>query len=81
MAGTTGMGPSSFSTTFTTPGPGFNPNQVSTPYPGMSHTMTSQNTMPYQGVGTGGPEVIFSGKHNGLCLYLGRILRYVSRLL
>ena len=80
MAGTTGMGPSSFSTTFTTPGHGFNPNQVSTPYQSIGQSVTMQNASAYPGLATGSPEVFFSGKHNGLCLYLGRILRLVFAL-
>ena len=59
--------------------PGMHPAQASTPmmygqqhmYPSMDVTM---------GAGPGFMQnVTFSGKHNGICLYLARILRY-SRL-
>jgi len=56
--------------------PGMHPAQASTPmmygqqhmYPSMDVTM---------GAGPGFMQnVTFSGKHNGICLYLARILRY-----
>ena len=76
MAGTAGGG---FATSFTSPVGAFKPNQVSTPYSNGSagaYNQTAQNASMFGGVGAG-PEVLFSGKHNGLCLYLGRILRLV----
>ena len=59
---------------------GFNPNQMSTPYPNMSQSFSQpQSPMGMNasqiGGATGQQEVVFSGKHNGLCLYLARLLR------
>ena len=47
---------------------GFQPGIVSTPYPNLNQSVAqSMNVVQ---------EIMFSGKHNGLCLYLARILRY-----
>jgi len=48
--------------------PGFNPSMISTPYPGGQPGFSSPMNIGQQ-------EVQYSGKHNGLCLYLARILR------
>ncbi len=71
---------SNFSMSLSSPGAGFNPNQVSTPYPSGYQAMNAQpqNALGFPGLAPSGPEVIFSGKHDGLCLYLGRILRWVQ---
>ena len=61
------------------------PNQMSTPVPGFAPTQLFPQS-PGGGAGysmmqaplTYAQEVQFSGKHNGICLYLARILRYVA---
>ncbi|CAC5400979.1 NUP155 [Mytilus coruscus] len=57
-------------------GPGLHPSQTSTPAPGMGpggmHYHHQFN--PTQNITH---DIVFSGKHNGICLYLSRILRSV----
>ena len=60
---------------------GFNPSLMSTPFPGMDHSMAMPQATtlgPSLGTGMGQTEVQYSGKHQGLCLYLARILRWVA---
>ena len=62
--------------TFTSPDSGgFNPNAISTPHmaPDSPHT----NTLLVNNGGSEAVDYQFSGRHNGLYLYLGRILRPV----
>ena len=57
--------------------------QTSTPFPNVTQQLQFQSPSSNTFV-PGSPEVIYSGKHNGLCLYLSRILRcviYLSRIL
>ncbi|XP_048876664.1 nuclear pore complex protein Nup155 [Brienomyrus brachyistius] len=51
-----------------TPAPGLVPASMSTPL-----IPASPGAPPLTG-GSAGPEVVFSGKHNGICLYFSRIL-------
>ncbi|XP_052257804.1 nuclear pore complex protein Nup155-like [Dreissena polymorpha] len=66
--------PHNFSS-FPTPAPGMHPNQASTPLMYGNQTMYQHMDMSM----SGGPgymqNITFSGKHNGICLYLSRILR------
>ncbi|KAK2179646.1 hypothetical protein NP493_478g02009 [Ridgeia piscesae] len=48
--------------------------QTSTPFPNVTQQLQFQSPASNT-FAPGSPEVIFSGKHNGLCLYLSRILR------
>ncbi|NWH73279.1 NU155 protein, partial [Piaya cayana] len=53
-----------------TTGQGFPPPAVSTPFPSgnsLSHPGTSVSGMM-------GPEIVFSGRHNGICIYFARIV-------
>ncbi|KFQ41859.1 Nuclear pore complex protein Nup155, partial [Nestor notabilis] len=51
-----------------TPGQGLQPRNMSTPiYP-------SGNSMSHPGTGMMGPEIVFSGRHNGICIYFARII-------
>ncbi|KAK3089178.1 hypothetical protein FSP39_001520 [Pinctada imbricata] len=50
------------------------PHQTSTPAPGMGHEYYHQ-VMPQGQNFT--QDIIFSGKHNGICLYFARILRCI----
>ncbi|CAH1772348.1 unnamed protein product [Owenia fusiformis] len=66
--------------TFATPGPGV-PNQMSTPNPNYLPPQQQQQQQQQQNqtfppnVNLFGQEVTYSGKHNGICQYLARILR------
>ncbi|KAI0209905.1 hypothetical protein LSAT2_005340 [Lamellibrachia satsuma] len=74
---TTYGGPQSFLAApggFVTPRRGDHQPQTSTPFPNVTQQLQFQSPSTNT-FGTGSPEVIFSGKHNGLCLYLSRILR------
>ncbi|XP_030368345.1 nuclear pore complex protein Nup155 isoform X2 [Strigops habroptila] len=52
----------------TPPGQGLQPRNMSTPiYP-------SGNSMSHPGAGMMGPEIVFSGRHNGICIYFARII-------
>uniref|UniRef100_A0A8V5H400 Nuclear pore complex protein Nup155 n=1 Tax=Melopsittacus undulatus TaxID=13146 RepID=A0A8V5H400_MELUD len=52
----------------TTPGQGLQPRSMSTPiYP-------SANSMSHPGAGMMGPDIVFSGRHNGICIYFARII-------
>ncbi|KTF91631.1 hypothetical protein cypCar_00039637 [Cyprinus carpio] len=51
-----------------TPAPGMFPPSMSTPY------IPATPMMPSGAVTSAGPEVIFSGKHNGISIYFTRIL-------
>uniref|UniRef100_A0A8B9J1Q5 Nucleoporin 155 n=1 Tax=Amazona collaria TaxID=241587 RepID=A0A8B9J1Q5_9PSIT len=52
----------------TTPAQGLQPRNMSTPiYP-------SGNSMSHTGAGMMGPEIVFSGRHNGICIYFARII-------
>ena len=53
--------------------------QTSTPFPNVTQQLQFQSPASNT-FAPGSPEVIFSGKHNGLCLYLSRILRCVKSL-
>jgi len=59
-----------------TPYPGVAPRQLSFSSPGS--TVSGSFISP---VDTGHANIVFSYKHRGLCLYLARILRYVTRCL
>ncbi|XP_039606595.1 nuclear pore complex protein Nup155 [Polypterus senegalus] len=53
---------------FSTPSPGIQTQIVSTPF-------IPTNTLPGTQLATmAGPEVVFSGKHNGICIFFSRIL-------
>ncbi|CAB1318328.1 unnamed protein product, partial [Coregonus sp. 'balchen'] len=52
-----------------TPAPGMMPQSVSTPY----IPTTPMSSAPITGMSSG-PEVVFSGKHNGISVYFTRIL-------
>ncbi|KFO90279.1 Nuclear pore complex protein Nup155, partial [Buceros rhinoceros silvestris] len=55
----------------TTPGPGLQSPCVSTPM------FSSGNSMSHPGTsisGMTGPEIVFSGRHNGICIYFARII-------
>lgn len=49
-------------------------HQTSTPAPGMGHPYFHPAMTPGPNITQ---EIAFSGKYNGICLYLARILRYV----
>ncbi|XP_076159281.1 nuclear pore complex protein Nup155 isoform X1 [Alosa pseudoharengus] len=71
VPGSPGPGGSLFSAPsfLTTPAPGVPPVMASTPYnPAMPMGVGSGS------VATSGPEVVFSGKHNGIAIYFTRIL-------
>lgn len=52
---------------------GLHPSQTSTPAPGMGPGMYYHHPFsPSQNITS---DIAFSGKHNGICLYLSRILR------
>ncbi|XP_057289225.1 nuclear pore complex protein Nup155 isoform X1 [Pezoporus wallicus] len=52
----------------TTPGQGLQPRSMSTPiYP-------SGNSMSHPAAGMMSPEIVFSGRHNGICIYFARII-------
>ncbi|KAH0627891.1 hypothetical protein JD844_008444 [Phrynosoma platyrhinos] len=56
---------------FTTPAQGLQPPAMSTP------VYTSSGQMSQPGASLGGtmcPEIVFSGKHNGICIYFSRII-------
>ncbi|XP_013406007.1 nuclear pore complex protein Nup155 [Lingula anatina] len=73
-----GPGQTSFSG-FTTPAPGMHPNQMSTPITSGfgQQPQQQQQQQQQQSTFTSGlaHEMMFSGKHDGLCLYVGRIVR------
>ncbi|XP_064356435.1 nuclear pore complex protein Nup155-like isoform X1 [Dromaius novaehollandiae] len=55
----------------TTPGQGLQPPSMSTPM------FPSGNSMSHPGTsisGMMGPEIVFSGRHNGICIYFARII-------
>ncbi|KAF1479144.1 hypothetical protein FQV08_0001601, partial [Pygoscelis antarcticus] len=55
----------------TTPGQGLQPPSISTPM------FPSGNSMSHPGTsisGMMGPEIVFSGRHNGICIYFARII-------
>uniref|UniRef100_A0A673ZIB4 Nuclear pore complex protein Nup155 n=1 Tax=Salmo trutta TaxID=8032 RepID=A0A673ZIB4_SALTR len=54
-----------------TPAPGMMPQSVSTPY------VPAMPSAPIAGLSSG-PEVVFSGKHNGISVYFTRILGFSS---
>ena len=58
------------------------PTRMSTPAPGAMMHGYGQSMYPTGVASLPGhmQEVIFSGKHNGICIYLSRILRYVKHL-
>ncbi|OXB79178.1 UNVERIFIED_CONTAM: hypothetical protein H355_006637 [Colinus virginianus] len=60
------------SPSLSTPGPGLQPTNVSTPiFPSgnsLSHPGTSISS------GMMGPEIVFSGRHYGICIYFARII-------
>ncbi|XP_061215354.1 nuclear pore complex protein Nup155 [Neopsephotus bourkii] len=54
---------------------------VDTPCPNLSFLTTprqglqpSGNSMSHAGAGMMGPEIVFSGRHNGICIYFARII-------
>ena len=53
---------------------GLHPHQTSTPAPGMGHGYFHPALTQGQNFTQ---DIIFSGKHNGICLYLARIIRWV----
>ncbi|XP_060081127.1 nuclear pore complex protein Nup155-like [Ylistrum balloti] len=53
---------------------GLHPTVTSTPAPGMGHGYFHPSLTPGPNMGQ---DVLFSGKHNGICLYLSRILRCI----
>ncbi|XP_072272710.1 nuclear pore complex protein Nup155 [Pyxicephalus adspersus] len=57
-----------------TPQQGIYPPAVSTPLYTLG-TPTQQSAAPLAGIM--GPEVIFSGKHNGICIYFSRIMNNI----
>ncbi|XP_067677422.1 nuclear pore complex protein Nup155-like isoform X1 [Haliotis asinina] len=58
---------------FATPMPGMQPAHMSTPAP---HSFQQSFYQPgLTSLGSHSQEVIYSGKHNGICIYLSRILR------
>lgn len=59
-------GPSTVGPVMSSPAPGIVPPAFGTPFT----PMTSAPMTPM----SAGPEVIFSGKHNGICIYFARIL-------
>ncbi|XP_050400754.1 nuclear pore complex protein Nup155 isoform X1 [Patella vulgata] len=63
----------SMSQNIQTPHPGMQPAHMSTPAQGYNQSYYQPSMMQPMG----GPmqDVMFSGKHNGICIYLGRILR------
>ncbi|XP_046570812.1 LOW QUALITY PROTEIN: nuclear pore complex protein Nup155-like, partial [Haliotis rubra] len=67
--GAANIGPASFSS-------GMQPAHMSTPAP---HSFQQSFYQPgLTSLGSHSQEVIYSGKHNGICIYLSRILRYGS---
>ncbi|ESO88145.1 hypothetical protein LOTGIDRAFT_234706 [Lottia gigantea] len=66
----------SLSQTLQTPHPGMHPAHMSTPAPGFNQSYFQPSMMGNISTG-GGPlqDILYSGKHNGICIYLGRILR------
>ncbi|XP_037120775.1 nuclear pore complex protein Nup155 [Syngnathus acus] len=60
--------PSNVGPMMSSPGPGIFPPPLATPYAPM-HTGSAPITPM-----SVGPEVIFSGKHNGICVYFARVL-------
>uniref|UniRef100_A0A8D0GNR6 Nucleoporin 155 n=1 Tax=Sphenodon punctatus TaxID=8508 RepID=A0A8D0GNR6_SPHPU len=55
----------------TTPAPGLQPPSMSTP------VFAAGSPMPHAGLsasGMMGPEIVYSGKHNGICIYFARII-------
>ncbi|KAM9820794.1 nuclear pore complex protein Nup155 [Neosynchiropus ocellatus] len=60
--------PSNVGPVMSSPAPGMVPPALVTPFTPIHMTSTPMTPM------TAGPEVIFSGKHNGICVYFARIL-------
>ncbi|KAK7895656.1 hypothetical protein WMY93_020981 [Mugilogobius chulae] len=60
--------PSTVGPLMSSPAPGIVPPAFSTPFTPMPSGTASMTPM------SAGPEVIFSGKHNGICIYFARIL-------
>lgn len=53
-----------------TPSQGMHPPAMSTPVCAMGSPATQATSMS----GATGPEIVFSGKHNGICIYFSRIM-------
>ncbi|XP_024917828.1 nuclear pore complex protein Nup155 [Cynoglossus semilaevis] len=62
--------PSTVGPVMSSPAPGIIPPALATPFTPMHHNVAVITPMTM----TAGPEVIFSGKHNGICIYFARIL-------
>lgn len=60
--------PSTVGPVMSSPAPGIVPPALATPFTPMPPTTVPMAPM------SAGPEVIFSGKHNGICIYFARIL-------
>ncbi|XP_076020291.1 nuclear pore complex protein Nup155 [Genypterus blacodes] len=60
--------PSTVGPVMSSPAPGVVPPALATPF-----AMMQSGTAPITPM-TAGPEVVFSGKHNGICIYFARIL-------
>ncbi|XP_068608928.1 nuclear pore complex protein Nup155 [Brachionichthys hirsutus] len=60
--------PSTVGPVMSSPAPGIMPPSFATPFVQMQSMSAPISPMP------AGPEVIFSGKHNGICVYFARIL-------